>query len=412
MALIVQKFGGASVADLDKMRRCASRTRSARDAGDDVLVVVSAMGAATDRLLDLARSANPHTPRRDLDMLLSTGEQASAALLSMTLQAMGRPAVAFTGQQIGLSTDDAHTRARIASIDTGRIRAHLARGRVVVVAGFQGVTREGAITTLGRGGSDLTAVALAAALGADACEIFTDVDGVFTADTRVVAHARKLDRLSYDQMLEFASLGARVLCPRAVLCAKTFHVPIHVRHSHRPQTGTLIVPETPEMEQIVVSGAALKPDLGRVSLIDAPNAPSACAALCEELSHADIFVDDIIQTELTAGAATVAVTVDRADLDAAGDAARRVARALGGGSVRVDVGLAKVSVVGEGMRTHTGVAATMFGALGAHGVKIRNVTTSEIKISCIVDEADADRALRIVHDAFELAPTPGAVSAA
>ncbi len=403
MSLIVQKFGGTSVGDIDKMRRCAERAIEARDAGHDVVVVVSAMGKTTDGLIALARTANDALPRRELDMLLATGEQASAALMSMTLQSLGRSSVAFTGQQIGLATTDAHTRARIDSIDADRIRRCLTDGRIVVVAGFQGVSRDGDITTLGRGGSDLTAVALAAALRAEVCEIFTDVDGVYTADTRVVPHARKLERISYEQMLELASLGAKVLHPRAALCGRNFNVPIHVRHAHRPDSGTMVIQETSDMEQIVVSGAALKRGVVRVSLLDAPNTAGAASHLFDRLAEADVFVDDIIQNEVGADRAAIAITVESGDADDAHRVARSVVETLGAGRVDVEHGLAKVSVVGVGMRTHTGVAATMFRALADAGINVRNVTTSEIKISCIVNNDDGERALRVVHDAFNLA---------
>ncbi len=402
MSLIVQKFGGSSVADVHKIRLCAQRAKQAHEDGRRVVVVVSAMGKTTDGLIALARDANETLPKRDLDMLLSTGEQVSAALMSMTLKSLGLSAIAFTGQQVGVSTTDSHTRARIASIDAAHLKTHLDEGKVVVVTGFQGVTRTGDITTLGRGGSDLTAVALAAALKADVCEIFTDVDGVYTTDTRIVPEARKLDRISYEQMLELASLGAKVMHPRAVLCGKNFNVPIHVRHSHRPDQGTMIVSETPEMEQIVVSGAALKSDIGRVTLAGVPNTPQTAQVIFDAVADADIFVDDIIQNETGDGLVTISFTVEHNELADAGPCAERIVESLGKGDVHIDVGLAKVSVVGVGMRSHTGVAATMFRALGAANVNIRNITTSEIKISCIIDKADGEKALRTVHDAFDL----------
>jgi aspartate kinase len=402
VSLIVQKFGGSSVADVHKIRLCAQRAKQAHEDGRRVVVVVSAMGKTTDGLIALARDANETLPKRDLDMLLSTGEQVSAALMSMTLKSLGLSAIAFTGQQVGVSTTDSHTRARIASIDAAHLKTHLDEGKVVVVTGFQGVTRTGDITTLGRGGSDLTAVALAAALKADVCEIFTDVDGVYTTDTRIVPEARKLDRISYEQMLELASLGAKVMHPRAVLCGKNFNVPIHVRHSHRPDQGTMIVSETPEMEQIVVSGAALKSDIGRVTLAGVPNTPQTAQVIFDAVADADIFVDDIIQNETGDGLVTISFTVEHNELADAGPCAERIVESLGKGDVHIDVGLAKVSVVGVGMRSHTGVAATMFRALGAANVNIRNITTSEIKISCIIDKADGEKALRTVHDAFDL----------
>jgi len=405
VGLLVQKFGGTSVADATAMRLCARRVLEARAAHDGVVVVVSAMGRTTDSLVALARAAHPDPPRRDLDLLLATGEQASAALMSMTLQALGAPAIALTGAQVGLSTDDLHTRARIGSIDTARLRAALDAGRVVVVAGFQGVSPGGDITTLGRGGSDLTAAALAAALGADACEIYTDVAGVYTADARLVPDARLLERVSYDQMLELASVGARVLHPRAVVCAKAHSVELRVAHAHADGPGTLITHESQDMEQIVVSGCALKAPIARVTLAGAPNQPGSAAALFDRLARAGVFVDDIVQTE--AGATTtIAVTIESADAADARRAADAAVRDLGAGAVSLETGLASVSVVGLGMRSHTGVAATLFRALADAGVSVRNVTTSEIRITCIVGADDGERALRAAHDAFGLARRP------
>ena len=403
MSLIVQKFGGTSLADATAMRLCARRVADARAIGASVVVVVSAMGRATDDLLALADEAHPEPPRRDLDLLLATGEQASAALMSMTLQTLGIRAVACAGLGVGLATTDRHTRATIDSIDTDRLRARLDDGAVVVVAGFQGVSPVGDITTLGRGGSDLTAVALAASLNADRCEIYTDVAGVYTADTRIVPDARRLDRLSYDQMLELAEGGARVLHPRAALCAKTYSVPVRIAHAHADGPGTLITLESRDMESIVVSGCALKPDIARITLAGAPNSPGSPSALFERLAEADVFVDDIIQAEADANTTTIAVTTHAGEAPDARRAAEFAAADLGRGAVTVETGLASVSVVGLGMRTHTGVASTLFRALADASINVRNVTTSEIRISCIIDAHDGPRALHAAHAAFGLA---------
>ena len=405
MAVIVQKFGGTSVADPEKIRRCAARTKAAREAGHDVVVVVSAMGHTTDHLLELAADVSTSPSRRELDMLLATGEQVSIALMAMSLQSMGVEAHSMTGGQLGVHTDDVHTRARIRGIDAERLRTQLAKGRVVVAAGFQGVTDSGEITTLGRGGSDTTAVALAAALGVGEdggmCEIYTDVDGVYTADPRLVPHACRLDRISYEEMLELASLGAGVMHNRAVMFGQKFDVPIHVRHSGKPDAGTMIVKETPEMEERAVIGCALKQDLGRVSLRRVPNAPGVQAQIFRHISEANIVVDDIMQTEY-GEMANISFTVDHADLSDVKVAAGRALESLGTGELAVEIGLSKVSAVGVGMRTQTGVATQMFHVIGEAGIPINNITTSEIKISCILPRQYGEPALRLVHDAFGL----------
>lgn len=403
MGLSVLKFGGTSVASPDLMLAAARRVADLWRQSRRVAVVVSAMGHTTDELLELADAINPHPPRRETDMLLATGEQVSIALLSMALHSLGIPATSMTGPQVAIRTTASHTRARIRSIETARILAELNAGRVVVVAGFQGVTEDGQITTLGRGGSDTTAVALAAALAADVCEIFTDVDGVYTADPRLVPDARKLERISYDEMLELAVLGAGVMHSRAVQFGQRYNVPIHVRHSRKIDAGTLITRESPEMENASVVGCALKENLGRVSLRDLPNKPGVDAAIFNALAEADINVDDIIQNEASGGGMNISFTVEHRDLADIKPAMERVLAECGRGEQLIDVGLSRVSVVGLGMRHHTGVAAKMFTALADAGINIFNITTSEIKISCIINRSDGEKALKAVHAAFDLA---------
>lgn len=405
MALLVQKFGGSSVADADRILRCAQRVGDTCRDGHRVVVVVSAMGQTTDDLLQLASQLAHRPPRRELDQLLAAGEQVSIALMAMALQSLGYDAISLTGAQGGVLTDSAYTRARIRSIDASRVMEHLDRGRVVVVAGFQGVDRLGHTTTLGRGGSDTTAVALAAALHADDCEIFTDVPGVFTADPRIVPDARLIERISYEEMLELAWTGARVMAPRSVGLAMVYSVPVHVRHAISPRPGTRIGPEEPDMEHDAVTGVALKSDLGRVTLAGLPRGGDVQGAVFRALAEANLLVDDIIQNQLEPDTVTISFTVDQADVPDARDAMQSVLQELGRGSVAVDLGLAKISAIGTGMRTHTGVAATMFSALArAPGgpIRIQNITTSEVKISCIIDNNDGLRACQAVHDAFGL----------
>ncbi len=412
MGIVVMKFGGTSVADAERIRSAARRAIQARLRGNQVVVVVSAMGDATDRLLDLAAQITPSPPKREMDQLLATGEQVTISLMAMALEAAGAAAISFTAGQIGMITDEVHTKARIKSIDVQRIRRELDAGRIVIVAGFQGVTEAGAVTTLGRGGSNVTLVAVAASLGADVCENYTDVDGIYTADPRIVPNARKIDRISYDEMLELASLGASVLHNRAVEFAKKYDVPIHVRSSLNHRKGTMIVAETEEMERIVVSGAALKKQLARITLRNVPDRPGVAARIFHSLAASNIVVDDIIQTETAPKTATVSFTVELTDLRDARRVCQELCRQLKGLAAEFRDDLAKVSVVGTGMRVHTGVAERMFAALARAGINIRNITTSEIKISCIIDRAQGPQALRLVHDAFALGRRPRAKRAA
>jgi aspartate kinase len=402
MPLIVQKFGGSSVADVDKIRRCAERTLEERRRGHGVVVVVSAMGKTTDSLIVLANEANASPSRREMDMLLSTGEQVTIALMAMVLETMGQAAVSFTGGQIGMETDESFSKAAICAVNVERLRTALAAGKVAVVAGFQGVTPEGDITTLGRGGSDTTAVAVAAALKADRCDIFTDVDGVYTADPRIVPDARRLKTISYEAMLEMASLGAKVMHDRSVKFGAMYKMPIHVRHSHRPDEGTIICGEDEQMEKMEITGVALKQNLGRVTLTSVPDSPGVAARVFAGLADANITVDDIIQTVTGDGKATMSFTVEQADLADIRPVLDRLLKEIGGGQPRIDEGFCKVSAVGVGIRSHAASAAVMFRALAEAGVNIANITTSEIKISAIIGKADGEKALRAVHGAFGL----------
>jgi len=394
------KFGGTSVADADKIRHAADRAIQFHRKGDQVVMVVSAMGKSTDGLIDLARQITANPPRREMDQLLSTGEQVTIALMAMALQAKGVDAVSMTGAQVRLITDEVHTRARVKSIDAEKIRTHLRAKRIVVVAGFQGITPDGQTTTLGRGGSNVSMVALAAALGGS-CENFTDVDGIFTSDPRVVPNARKINRISYEEMLQMAQLGAAVLQDRAVELAMHYNVPIHVRNSNHNRKGTMIVPANEAMERIVVVGAALKEKLGRVTLFRTPNKPGIVAKIFQVVADHNIIVDDIIQTSVDAKTATVSFTIDLTDLPDTKKVVNELSRTLKCKAVYEDH-LAKVSIIGGGMRTHAGVAFKMFTALGAAKINIENITTSEIKVSCMIDSRDGKKALRTVHDAFGL----------
>jgi aspartate kinase len=419
MSLVVQKFGGTSLADPGRIRRCAARAVAAQLDGNQVVVVVSAMGSTTDELVDIARQVSSGPRRREMDVLLATGEQVSTALMAMAIHELGAEAISRTARCLGIVTDPDHGKAKIRSIDPAVVRSDLAAGRIVVVPGFQGVSVEGSITTLGRGGSDTTAVAVAAALGVNpgtgVCEIYTDVDGVYTADPRHVPDARKLSRITYEEMVELASVGAGVLHTRAVMFGQRFSVPMHVRHSARPEEGTMIVNETPEMERVSVVGCALTPDLGRITVRGVPNQPGAQSVIFKHIEGAGVLVDDIMQIE-SGTSADVSFTVEAPNLADLKVAVQGALEELGGGEMAVEVGLAKVSAVGMGMRTHTGVAAAMFRALGEAGINIANITTSEIKISCLVPKEHGGKALRVVHDAFRLAkqaaanPTPEALA--
>ncbi|MEM8834566.1 MAG: aspartate kinase [Planctomycetota bacterium] len=414
MGIVVQKFGGTSVASVEKMRRCAQHVLRERASGHDVIVTVSAMGKTTDQFVALAAEASDNPSRREMDMLLSSGERISIALMAMVLESMGQPAISFTARQIGMTTDSSFTRARIESIDADVLKNELARGKVAIVAGFQGVTKEGDVTTLGRGGSDTTAVAVAAAVGADVCEIYTDVDGVYTTDPRKVPSARRLERVGTEEMLELASMGAGVLHPRAVLFAAKFGVPIHVRHSQRDDAGTIIAPgdqnkQGGQMERIEVTGIALKDGLGRVTLEGIPDTPGVAARVFASLAERTIVVDDIIQTVTVEDGkkkATVSFTVDHGELSDMRPVLDALLQDIGGGTSTIDVGFSKVSVVGAGIGSHAEVASTMFRALADAGINIANISTSEIKVGVLIDKTDGERALSLLHEAFGLGASP------
>ncbi|TVP96841.1 MAG: aspartate kinase [Planctomycetaceae bacterium] len=405
MSLIVQKFGGTSVADPEKIRAAARKAIRAQREGNQVLMVVSAMGHHTDRLVELAEQVSPRPPARELDMLLSTGEQVSVALVAMAIDALGSKAVSLTGGQLGILTDNTFTKARIRSIDTARIQGLLDCGFIVIAAGFQGIDDDLNITTLGRGGSDTTAVALAAVLGADACEIYTDVDGVYTTDPRLLPEARRVGVISYDEMLELASLGAGVMHSRSIEFAKKFGVPIHVRSSFSDIEGTMIVAE-PESRSVPVSGAALTRAEARVTILGVPDVPGTSLQIFSAISDRKIAVDMVVQNVGQQGLADVSFTVPGEELEAVLDAVRDPAERLGAAGVLHDDRVAKVSVVGLGMATQTNVAWRMFRALADAGVNIQMITTGEIKISALVSRDQADAALRAVHQAFGLDQTP------
>lgn len=405
--MVVQKFGGTSVADADCIKRVARRVVSRKRSGDDVVVVVSARGDTTDELLKLAYEITDRPNERELDVLLSTGEQISIALLAMAIHAEGEDAVSFTGPQIRIVTDSAFGKARIRSIDTTRILEALKDGNIVIVAGFQGMDPAGNITTLGRGGSDTTAVALAAVLGCP-CEIYTDVDGVYTADPRVVPDARKIRRLSYDEMLEMASLGAKVLQHRAVEFAKKYSVPLQVRSTFTQEEGTWIVEEDASMEDVAVRGVTLNESEARITVLGVPDKPGIAAEICGALADAHINIDMIVQSGSQAGLSDMSFTVLRGDLGKAKEVLTPIVKKLGAAGLVADENIAKVSLVGVGMRSHEGIAARMFSALAKAGINIEMISTSEIKISCVIDGTRAQDAVKAVHKAFEAELTAGA----
>jgi aspartate kinase len=401
MALIVQKYGGSSVADAEKIKNVARRVaESATD--HQIVVVVSAMGKTTDGLLGLARQITATPDPREMDMLLATGEQVTIALLAVALQALGFKARSLTGAQAGLRTDRAHTEARITRISAERVRATLDTGAVAVVAGFQGTSDQDEITTLGRGGSDLTAVALAAALKADVCEIYTDVDGVYTADPNVVPDARKLPRVAYDEMLEMASLGAKVLQARSVEFAKKHGVTVHVRSTFKRDPGTIVTREESGMEDVVVTGITHDRSQAKISLLRVPDRPGIAAQVFGALGAQRIVLDMIVQNISRDGYTDISFTVPRGDSAPATAVLEEVARAIGAEGVVHDERVAKISIVGVGMRSHSGVAARMFGALSREGINIQMISTSEIATSCVIEDKYAELAVRALHDAFEL----------
>ena len=412
--LVVQKFGGSSVATAERIMNAARKAIRAQKAGSQVIVVVSARGDTTDELIQLAKEICEHPPAREMDMLLSTGEQISIALMAMAIQSLGEKAISFTGAQVGIVTDSSHTKARIKSISTERLREALDAGNVVIVAGFQGTDEAHNITTLGRGGSDTTAVALAAVMKRDAtgqrevaCDIYTDVDGIFTTDPRLVPDARKLDMVSYDEMLELASVGANVLSSRSIEFARKFAVPLQKRSSFSDVEGTWIVPEADWMREVVVCGAAMVKDEARVAVIDVPDEPGVSHKVFAAIAAKNIAVDMIVQNVSSGGKASIGFAVPGLELHATLQALEPIVAAMGA-RVSYEEGVCKVSIVGTGMRTHTGVAERMFASLSEAGVNMKMITTGDIKISVLVDKNDGVKALRAVHQAFHLEqPRPG-----
>lgn len=402
MGIIVQKFGGTSVADAAKVRNVANRVVRMHDAGHRVVVVVSAMGDTTDRLIRLANEISENPPERELDMLLSTGEQVSIALLAMAVSELEHEAISLTGTQVGIITDGFYSNAKIQSINETRILSELEQGKIVILAGFQGITIDNEITTLGRGASDTTAVAVAATLGADLCEICTDVDGVYTADPRVVEDARKLPQITYDEMLEMARLGARVLHSRSVELAKKFDVPLHVRSSFSQDEGTIVVKESEMIEEVVISGVTSDRDQAKISLHGVPDTPGIAAIVFQEIADANINIDMIIQNTGQDETTDISFTVAEADLDATLKIAEGFKERVGCRSISTNKNIAKVSTIGIGMKSHVGIAARMFRALADLGINIQMISTSEIKISCVIDKEQAEPAVRAIHDRFEL----------
>ena len=403
MGLVVQKFGGTSVADAERIHRAARRAIRAQLDGNRVVMVISAMGQTTDQLIALAHQVSKNPPKRELDVLLTTGEQVSIALMAMAIAESGEKAISLTAGQVGLVTDSTHARARIRRINRERIEKELAEDKIVICAGFQGIDEGGELTTLGRGASDTTAVALAAVLEAEACEIYTDVDGIYTADPRIVPQARKIDCISYDEMLEMASLGAGVMHSRAVEFGKKYGVPIRVRSSLTDTAGTEIVASTPGMEDVVVRGATLKEDLATIVFTDVPNEPGAAARIFSELATRDIIIDDIMQTIHRHGRlANIGFTSEAGDLPAIRAVADQLVESWPSAQYEVSEPISKVSVIGIGMRSHSGVARKMFATLAAGSINIENISTSEIVISCMVRAGDGQKALQLLHAAFEL----------
>lgn len=404
MSLLVQKYGGTSVGSVERIQSVAKKVASERLNGNDIVVVVSAMSGETNRLVSLASQMQATPDTREMDVLLSTGEQVTIALLCMALKELGCDARSYTGSQVRIITDSAHTKARIQSIDDHNIRSDLEKGRVVVVAGFQGVEDTGSITTLGRGGSDTTGVALAAALKADECQIYTDVDGVYTTDPRVVANARKLDKITFEEMLEMASLGSKVLQIRAVEFAGKYNVPLRVLHSFQAGSGTLITidEESKDMEQPVVSGIAFNRDEAKLTVKGIPDTPGVASKILAPVGEANIEVDVIVQNVSADNTTDLTFTVNRTDMDKAKKVLEPVAKELGAKEIVTDDNIVKVSIVGVGMRSHAGVAATMFKTLAEENINIMMITTSEIKISVIVEERYLELAVRSLHTAFGL----------
>jgi aspartate kinase len=401
--LIVQKYGGTSVGNPERIKNVAKRAVRAKQAGHDVVVVVSAMSGETDKLINLAHQVSESPDPREMDMLVSTGERVTIALLAMAIQALGQAAQSFTGRQAGIVSDNVHTKARIEKISGERVKQAVKEGKIAVVAGFQGIT-EGSddVTTLGRGGSDLTAVAVAAALKADYCDIYTDVDGVYTTDPNMVPEARKLDKISYDEMLELASLGAKVLQTRSVEFAKKYSVPVRVLSSFNDNPGTLVTKEDADMEKVVVSGVAYDKNQVKVTVQGVPDKPGVAAKIFSEIAGNNVVVDMIIQNIGEGGLTDMSFTVPRTDAKKIMEIMKRVVADIGAKNVTLKEDIAKISIVGVGMRSHSGVAAQMFSSLAKEGINILMISTSEIKISCVIEAKYTELAVRVLHESFGL----------
>ena len=403
--LVVQKYGGSSVANVERIQKVAERVVGYRKKGFSLVVVVSALGDTTDELIELANKINTDPPEREMDMLLSTGEQISVALLAMAIHKLGAQAISFTGAQVGIITDSSHTRARIIKINADKIKEELKKGKVVIVAGFQGITLNQDITTLGRGGSDLTAVALAKELEADSCEIYTDVKGIYTTDPRIEPKARMIKKITYDEMLEMASLGAQVMQARSIEVAKKFNVPLHVRSSFTKNPGTMIIEEVKKMEDVVVSGITLNKNEAKITLCRVPDKPGVAVKLFKKLAEAGVSVDMIVQNVSHTRQTDISFTIAKNDSGKAGRIARKVAAKIEAGDVLLDEDIARVSIVGVGMKSHHGVAAKMFEIMADNKINIEMISTSEISISCIIKKRYAETAVRKLHEAFGLNKT-------
>jgi aspartate kinase len=402
MGIIVQKYGGTSVGSIERIKNVARRLMKAQKKGGEVIAVISAMAGETDRLIELAHEVTDTPDSREYDVLVSTGEQVSVALLAMTINSLGGKARSFIAHQVKILTDESFSKARIMNIDTDRVLHDVKEGYIAVVAGFQGVDESGNITTLGRGGSDTSAVALAAAVGASVCEIYTDVDGVYTADPNICPDTRKIKKISYDEMLEMASLGAKVLHTRSVEIANKFQVPIHVRSSFIGEEGTMVTSEDKEMEKYVVSGVTYNRNEAKLTISGIPDVPGVAGKIFKPIAACNIIVDMIIQNVSSEGHAALTFTVSKTDAGKALEILQEVANDLKAGSVGADENIAKVSIVGVGMRSHAGVAAKFFSTLAQEGINIMMISTSEIKISCVIEEKYTELAVRVLHDAFNL----------
>mgnify|MGYP001604341696 CR=1 FL=1 len=400
--LVVQKYGGSSVANVERIQKVAQRVISYHKKGFSLVVVVSALGDTTDELITLADKINSNPSEREMDMLLSTGEQMSGALLAMAIHKLGSEAISFTGSQVGIITDSSHTRARIIKISTDKIKGELKKGRIVIIAGFQGVTLNQDITTLGRGGSDLTAVALAKELKAEACEIYTDVEGIFSTDPRIEPMARKINKITYDEMLEMASLGAQVMQARSIEVAKKFNVPLHVRSSFTTKPGTMIIKEVKRMEDVAVSGITLNKNEAKITLCGLPDKPGVAVKLFEHLALASVSVDMIVQNVSHTRLTDISFTIAKGDCAKASKITKKVSGKIGANEILIDEDIARVSIVGVGMKSHHGVAAKMFGVMADNKINIEMISTSEISISCIIKKKFAETAVRKLHEAFGL----------